>query len=439
MLKRKIEKQLLDWKNLKERNPLILKGCRQCGKTWSVNAFAKEQYKNVIYLNFFENPNYKEIFSGALEVDHLTMMMSVFLGPEISFEANETIIILDEIQECPEARTALKFFKLDGRYDVLCTGSLLGVKGYGERPASIPVGYESILEMDPLDFEEFLWANGIGEEMITMLQGYLQREETIPEALHQRLRELLLQYIVVGGMPHVVQTFVDSKQLNLVLQMQRDILHSYQDDMLKYAEKADKGKIRDCFNSIPRQLSKENKKFQYSLVKKGSSASKYLGSLQWIEDAGIISRCYNLTTPELPLSGNAMPDIFKVYMNDTGLFVAMLDDGTQFDLLQGNLYGYKGAIFENLVAGIFQKMGRKLYYFHKDTGLEVDFVIRYQGKATLVEVKASTGNTKSTKTILKNKDKYHVDQAIKIGDYHLGREGEILTVPHYMAFLLQEL
>ena len=393
MLKRKIEKQLLHWKNSKERNPLILKGCRQCGKTWSVNAFAKEQYKNVIYLNFFENPNYKEIFSGALEVDHLTMMMSVFLGPEISFEANETIIILDEIQECPEARTALKFFKLDGRYDVLCTGSLLGVKGYGERPASIPVGYESILEMYPLDFEEFLWANGISEEIITMLQGYLQRED----------------------------------------------LHSYQDDMLKYAEKADKGRIRDCFSSIPKQLSKENKKFKYSLVKKGSTASQYLGSLQWIEDAGIISRCYNLTTPELPLSGNAIPDIFKVYMNDTGLFVAMLDDGTQFDILQGNLYSYKGAIFENLIAGIFQKMGRKLYYFHKDSGLEVDFVIRYQGKATLVEVKASTGNTKSTKTVLKNKDKYHVEQAIKIGDYNLGREGEILTVPHYMAFLLREL
>ena len=434
MLKRKVMSQLWNWKKQEKKKSLLVLGARQVGKTYAVQAFGKSAYKEMLYINFKESNSDRSIFTGDLTVASMITAMR-FRYPNLQFIPGEILIFLDEIQECPEAITSLKFWTLDGQFDIIASGSLLGIDY--QRASSYPVGYVEYLRMFGLDFEEFLWANGISEEIITMLQGYLQREEKIPEALHQRLRELLLQYIVVGGMPNVVQNFVDSKQMNLVLQMQRDILHSYQDDMLKYAEKADKGRIRDCFSSIPKQLSKENKKFQYSLVKKGSTASQYLGSLQWIEDAGIISRCYNLTTPELPLSGNAIPDIFKVYMNDTGLFVAMLDDGTQFDILQGNLYSYKGAIFENLIAGIFQKMGRKLYYFHKDSGLEVDFVIRYQGMATLVEVKASNGNTKSTKTILKNKDKYHVEQAIKIGDYNLGREGEVLTVPHYMAFLLR--
>lgn len=189
----------------------------------------------------------------------------------------------------------------------------------------------------------------------------------------------------------------------------------------------------------PRQLAKENKKFQYSVVRKGSTAAKYAGSLQWIEDAGIISRCYNLSITELPLDGNAEEDTFKVYMRDMGLFVSMLEDGTQYDILQGNLFGYKGAIFENLIADIFAKMGRKLYYFHKDSGLEVDFVIRYKGECTLVEVKAATGNIKSTKTILNHPEKYHVSSAIKLGDYNVGRTGQVLTLPLYMAFLLRTL
>lgn len=208
--------------------------------------------------------------------------------------------------------------------------------------------------------------------------------------------------------------------------------------MMKYADAKDKPLIRECFESIPKQLAKENKKFQYSVVKKGGSAYKFVGSIQWIEDAGIISRCYNLTIPELPLEGNTISDVFKVYMSDTGLFTAMLEDGTQFDILQGNLYGYKGAIFENLVADFFHKMNRKLYYFHKDSGLEIDFVIRYKGGATLVEVKAATGNAKSAKNILSNPDKYHVDGLIKLGRYNVGRVGNVLTLPLYMAFLLIE-
>lgn len=438
MLKRKIEQRLQEWKRSPNRKPLLIKGCRQCGKTYSVLDFAKKNYKHVVYLNFFENPDYCSVFEGSLEIDNITMLLSALLGSEAVFEPGNTILVLDEIQECPDARTALKFFHLDGRYDVIGTGSLLGVRGYGKEPKSIPVGYETTIDMSPLDFEEFLWANGISEVVIDSLRKNIRGATPVPAALHKKMRQLLLQYTVVGGMPDVVQTFVDTKRLDEVLNMQRDIVRSYEDDMIKYANQKDKSHILECFQSIPKQLSKENKKFQYSVVKKGSTASKYAGSLQWIEDAGIISRCYNLTATELPLAGNAQDDVFKVYMRDCGLFISMLEDGTQFDVLQGNLARYKGAIFENLIANMFTKMGRKLYYFHKNSGLEVDFVIRYKGECTLVEVKASSGNTKSTKTILAHPEKYHVNSAIKLGDYNVGRSGEILTLPLYMAFLLTE-
>lgn len=438
MLQRKIEKTLLEWKNTTGHKPLIVMGCRQCGKTFSVLDFAHKNYKNTVYINFFENPGYASAFAGPLDVNNIIMMLSALLGKDAVFEEGNTVIVLDEIQDCPEARTALKFFCTDGRFDVIGTGSLLGVKGYGKEPKSIPVGYETVVTMHPMDFEEFLWANGISDEVIDILKMCIADEKSVPEALHNRMRQLLLQYTVIGGMPDVVQTFVNTKQMDKVLQIQRDIIRSYEDDMVKYADKKDKSKIKECFQSIPKQLSKENKKFQYSVVSKGSTASKYAGSLQWIEDASIISRCYNLSITELPLDGNSVADCFKVYMCDCGLFVSMLEDGTQYDILQGNLYGYKGAVFENLVADIFNKMGRKLYYFHKDSGLEIDFIIRYKGECVPVEVKANSGNTKSTKTVLQHPEKYHVRNAIKLGDYNVGRNDQILTLPLYLAFLLTE-
>lgn len=438
MLKRKIENELLDWKNTDNKKPLIIKGCRQCGKTFIVKEFAKKKYENVIYINFIESPEYASVFEGSLEVDNLVMLLSALVGDKAKLVPYKTVIIFDEIQDCPEARTSLKFFKEDGRYDIIGTGSLLGVKGYGKTPRSIPVGSEKRIEMYPLDFEEFLWANGISEQIIDSLKKYLQEEKPVPQALHDRMWNLFLQYAVVGGMPEAVQRFVDTKDMSEVLSIQSDIVSSYKDDMIKYASKKDKPNIRECFESIPNQLSKENKKFQYSVVKKGATASKYEGSLQWIEDAGIVSRCYNLSITELPLKGNKIDNIFKVYMCDMGLFVSMLEPGTQYDILKGNLYGYKGAVFENLVADIFNKMGRELYYFHKDSGLEIDFIIKYKGECTLVEVKAENGNAKSVKTILKHEEKYHVKNAIKLGHYNIGRNEKVLSLPSYMAFLLTE-
>lgn len=438
MLKRKIEKTLLNWLNTENRNPLILKGCRQCGKTFSVLRFAQQHYKHVVYLNFFENPDYRTIFEGSLKVDDVVLMMSAFVGANVRFIPHETVIVLDEIQECPRARAALKFFKLDGRFDVLATGSLLGISGYRSEDYSVPVGYETIIDMFPLDFEEFLWANGIEDSLIVLLKQCLEEERPVPEALHQRMRDLLLQYVVVGGMPHIVDQFIKEKNVAFVREEQKLLIRSFEDDMVKYAQGADKSRIRECFESIPKQLARDNKKFQFSLIKKTARSNQYVGSLQWLEDTGLILRCYNLTLPELPLEGNACHDKFKVYMADTGLFVGMLEDGTERDILQGDLFGYKGAIFENLVADFFIKMKRPLYYFQKDTGLEVDFVMRYKGAAVLLEVKATSGNTKSTRTILKHPEKYHVHSAIKLGDYNVGRREQLLRLPLYMGFLLSE-
>lgn len=446
MLRRKIETFLSEWKLSVERKPLVIKGVRQCGKTFIVKKFAKANYTNVVYMNFILEPDKKNAFTGNLDVDTIILSLSALI-PGARFESGKTCIILDEIQECREARTALKSFKLDGRFDVIATGSLLGVKGYGRRKKenqehditdSVPVGYESVVEMYPLDFEEFLWANGVGTNVIDTVRTCFEKECAVPEGIHRALMDLLYRYVIVGGLPEVVNCYLETKNIDLIYQRQRALIAEYEEDMIKYAEDSDKPHIRECFESIPKQLAKENKKFQYSVVRKGGRASQYEGSLQWMEDAGIVSRCYNTTITELPLSGNAIKDCFKVYTTDIGILMGMLDYGTQADILKGNLLGYKGAIFENLMADFLCKSGQRLYYFHKDSGLEIDFLLRYNGDCVLVEVKSKTGKAKSMSTVLKNKHVYHVNNAIKLGQYNVGRVGEVLTIPLYMGFLIKD-
>lgn len=439
MYKRKIESQLLRWKENPKRKPMVIKGCRQCGKTSSVVDFARNHYEHVVYLDFHEHDEYRAFFAGALDVDTITLNMSVGI-PGAKFVPGRTCIILDEIQDCPRARASLKFFRIDGRFDVICTGSLLGVNGYRseDENASIPVGFEHIMDMYPMDFEEWLWANGVQQQHIEYLKRCLEREEPVNEAIHYRMRELLLRYVVVGGMPEAVSTFFETNNMNDVLVVQHGIIENYKADMLRYALSEDKARIRECFESIPAQLAKDNKKFQYSVIKKGGRSAQYRNSLQWIEDAGIIRRCYNTRITELPLAENAIPDCFKVYMADIGLLISMLEQGTAWSIMQGNMLAYKGAIFENLLADILGKMGRKLYYFQKGESLEVDFLIRYKGECCPLECKATNGNAKSLKTVLKHPEHYHVNHAIKVGDYNIGREGPLLTLPLYMAFLLTE-
>lgn len=446
MLKRKIETYLVNWKKSENRKPLVIKGIRQCGKTYIVQKFAKENYESVVYMNFVLEPDKKSAFVGNIDVDTVILNLSALISG-CRFINGKTCIILDEIQECREARTALKSFHIDGRFDVIATGSLLGVKGYGRNKKgkeeengqdSIPVGYETVIDMYPLDFEEFLWANGISDAVIDSVKSCFDNEKTVPDGIHKAMMDLLYRYVIVGGLPEVVNCFLETKNIELIYQVQRNLIAEYEEDMVKYADDADKSRIRECFESIPKQLAKENKKFQYSVVRKGGRASQYIGSIQWLEDAGIVCRCCNTQITELPLEGNAIKDSFKVYTTDIGILMAMLDYGTQADILKGNLLGYKGAIFENLMADFLCKSGQKLYYFHKDSGLELDFLVRYRGECVILEVKAKTGKAKSMATVLKNKKIYHVTNAIKLGQYNVGRVGEVLTIPLYMGFLVED-
>ena len=444
MLKRKIESVLAEWRNSESKKPLVIKGIRQCGKTYIVRKFAEENYESVIYMNFILEPDKKTAFIGNIDVDTIILNLSALI-PGSRFINGKTCIILDEIQECREARTALKSFQIDGRFDVIATGSLLGVRGYGKSDKnaengqdSIPVGYETVVEMYPLDFEEFLWANGMIDKVIDSVKSCFEKETAVPEGIHNVMMELLYRYVIVGGLPEVVNKFLETKNIELIYQVQRNLIAEYEEDMIKYADDADKARIRECFESIPKQLARENKKFQYSVVRKGGRSSQYIGSIQWLEDAGLVRRCYNTQITELPLEGNSIKDCFKLYTTDIGLLVAMLDYGTQADILRGNLLGYKGAIFENLMADFLCKSGQKLYYFQKESGLELDFLVRYKGECVVLEVKAKSGKAKSLKTVLKNKNVYHVNHAIKLGKYNVGREEEVFTIPLYMGFLIKD-
>lgn len=446
MLKRKIEETLLQWRNKPGHNPLVIKGVRQCGKTFIVKQFAEQHYESVIYVNFALEADKIAAFIGNKDVDTIVLNLSALI-PAARFIPGKTCIILDEIQDCPDARTSLKSFKLDKRFDVIATGSLLGVKGYGDKKKkernntlgknSIPVGYETIISMYPLDFEEFLWANGLRQESIDAVKKCFEQEKPVPDGVHHAFKQLFYRYIVVGGLPAAVNKYRETNHMGEVAQVYKSIIDEYEDDMVKYADDADKPHIRECFESIPAQLAKENKKFQYSTIKRGGRASQYAGSLQWLEDAGIISRCYNTFKTELPLAGNKKEDVFKVYPTDIGILMAMLDPGTRADVLQGKLHDYKGAIFEGVMADFLYKKGQKLYYFHKDSGLELDFLVRLKGECVPLEVKAQTAKAKSLLSALKNKPVYHLNQGIKYGDYNVGRDGAILTVPSYMGFLLE--
>ena len=352
--------------------------------------------------------------------------------PNVSLVPHKTIIFLDEIQNCPNARTALKFLALDKRFDVIASGSLLGIN-YKE-VESFPVGYTEQLEMYSLDFEEFLWANGIEEQSILDVKEFFDKKEVVPQAMHERMMELFKEYIVVGGMPRVVNDFVKNHNFANVLKIQKAIISDYEDDIAKYADGSEKAKARACFLSIPKHLSKDYKKFRYSLVMPSGSSRKYAGSLMWLYDAGIINFCHNLEIPQLPLEGNSKSDTFKVYMRDTGLLVAMLDEGTQEDIIDGNLGIYKGAIYENIIGDVLAKKGKKLYYFEYNSTLEVDFFIRYERVITAIEVKSS-GNSKS-KSLETLMEKYGVKKGIKLAPSNYGKKGEIDIFPIYMAMFL---
>ncbi|MCL2137402.1 MAG: AAA family ATPase [Coriobacteriia bacterium] len=415
MLTRKITSQLNDWLSQSDRKSLVVKGARQVGKTFSIERFARENFESFIYINFEETPSLKQIFDGDLDTTTLIKQISLYVPGATIVECN-TLIFLDEIQSCAEARTALKFMTQDARFDVIASGSLLGIN-YGE-VSSFPVGYTDQIEMHSLDFEEFCWAMGVSPDAFNELRGYYDRREPVPDVIHTKMMQLFKEHIVVGGMPAVVASFAEKSDFGEVLRIQRAIINDYLDDIAKYAKDSEKAKARACFLSIPRQLAKDYKKFQYNIVDKKGSARKYGGSLMWLLDAGIISFCHNLGRIELPLEGNANTDAFKVYLNDTGLLVSMLEDGSQADIIEGKLGIYKGAIYENIIADIFTKNNKRLYYFEYRNSLEIDFVIRHLGVATAMEVKsADNKKSKSMRSVMQN---HGATRGIRLTSKNLG-------------------
>ncbi len=446
MFKRKIMDELIKWKNdTGKKKALVIKGMRQIGKTYIVQVFAKENYENIVYINFKDNESAKKIFDGDFIVDRLTLDISAML-PGIHFVPGKTVMIFDEVQECANARASIKAFMLDGRYDIICTGSLLGIKGYNRKKnRGIPTGFEHIIYMKPMDFEEFLWAKGVDEAVLEEVRDCFAQRRAISETIHTSMLRYFREYMCVGGMPYVVDRFLSTNDMNVVLEEQRDILEEFKDDFGKHLDENEKeetdfvllGRINRVFDSIPAQLAKENKKFTYAMLEKKGRSENYQAAIQWLYDAGIVNLCYNLSNLSLPLEGNKIDNIFKIYMQDTGLFVAMLEEGSAGRILSGDLGMYKGAIYENIIADAFSKVGRALYYYHKDSGLEIDFITSIDANPTLVEVKATTGNTKSANTILKNKSQYGVDHCVKLSENNVGEEAEKLTIPYYMVYLLK--
>ena len=375
LLKRKIDKYLTDWKNRPDKKPLIIKGARQIGKTRSVEWFAGQNYASVIEINFIEQKKYREIFNDGFEVDAILKNISL-LNPELKFIPGNTIFFFDELQACPNCATSLKFFKLDGRFDVICSGSLMGIS-YNEIESN-SVGYKEDYEMHSMDFEEFLWAMGYNDEFTADLLSHMLDVRPLSELQMDTLMSLFRDYVIIGGMPEVVSTYVRNKNFSGTLDIQRQLLKDYEEDITKYVEGLDKAKVKAVYNHISTFLAKENKRFQITKIARNARNRDYMGCVEWLADAGVVNVCYCLNQPELPLKGNYDPKMYKIYFKDTGLLIASLDEEAQEDLRANrNLGTYKGAIYENIVGDMLVKQGYRLFYYHSDRpALEMDFFIR---------------------------------------------------------------
>lgn len=436
LLKRKIDKYLTDWKNRPDRKPLIIKGARQIGKTRSVEWFAGQNYASVIEINFIEQKKYREIFNDGFEVDAILKNISL-LNPELKFIPGNTIFFFDELQACPNCATSLKFFKLDGRFDVICSGSLMGIS-YREIESN-SVGYKEDYEMHSMDFEEFLWAMGYNDDFTADLLSHMLDVRPLSELQMDTLMSLFRDYVIIGGMPEVVSTYVRNKNFSGTLDIQRQLLKDYEEDITKYVEGLDKAKVKAVYNHISTFLAKENKRFQITKIARNARNRDYMGCVEWLADAGVVNVCYCLNQPELPLKGNYDPKMYKIYFKDTGLLIASLDEEAQEDLRANrNLGTYKGAIYENIVGDMLVKQGYRLFYYHSDKpALEMDFFIRDADSLIPVEVKANDGATASLNRLL-NDDKYNdVKYGIKLGYRNIGFNGKFYTFPYFLTFLLR--
>lgn len=435
-LKRKLDSFLNQWKKSEDKKPLIIKGARQIGKTMSVEHFAIENYKSFININFVSEPQYKTIIRDGYTAEAITKNISM-LSPKHKFIEGETLIFFDELQEFPEIATSLKFFKLDGRYDVICSGSLLGI--HYKRIESNSVGHKIDYTLHSMDFEEFLWAKGYEESVIEDMYRHIIERTPFSELEHTVFMNLFMDYCILGGMPSIIDTYINSGIFEGILDMQRQLVLDYQEDVRKYVVGVEQTRILNVFNRIPVQLGQDNKKFQISKVAPNAKAKDYWGCIEWLADAGIVNICKCLNFPELPLKGNVDDDKYKIYFADNGLLVALLDDEAQDDLrVNQNLGTYKGALYENIVAEAIKKSGGDLFYYKRqDSTLEEDFFMRTKHNLVPIEVKATNGNSKSLQTLI-NSDKYgDISWGIKLIKGNVGYANNILTLPYFCAFLLK--
>ncbi len=436
LLKRKIDAFLTNWKANPNRKPLIVKGARQIGKTRSIEWFARQNYKSVVQINFVEQPKYKHIFEEGFEVDKILKNISL-LEPGFAFIPRHTIFFFDELQACPNCATALKFFKIDGRYDVICSGSLMGIN-YREIESN-SVGYKEDYEMRSMDFEEFLWAKGYSEDFVESLYHHMQ--EAIPFSPLQLdvLFGLFRDYVTIGGMPEVVNTYIKNGNFSGTLAIQRQLLADYEEDITKYVEGLDKAKVKAIYNHISTFLAKENKRFQITKIARNARNRDYIGCVEWLADAGIINICYCMNYPELPLKGNYDPKLYKIYFKDTGLLIASLDEEAQEDLRANkNLGTYKGAIYENIIGDMLAKQGYSLFYYRSEKPpLEMDFFLRDAASLIPVEVKATDGATASLNNLLKDNRYPDIRYGIKLGYKNIGFNGKFYTFPYFLTFLLK--
>ena len=436
-MNRKIDSFLQEWKRNPDRKPLIVKGPRQVGKTESINKFGAGNYGNVIYINFVEEPKYKMIVADGYKTDEIIKSISR-IDPSKRFVAGKTLMIFDELQEFPDISTSLKFFSIDGRFDDICSGSLLGINY--KKIESNSVGYKTDYEMRSLDFEEFLWAKGYDRAFVAEMLDHMKKLTPFSDLDMSVCGSLFMDFCILGGMPAVVREYITKGTFEGSLETQWQLIADYKEDIRKYAEGMDQARILNVFNQIPTQLAKDNKKFQITKVASGARLKDYRGCIEWLNDAGIINISYCLKFPELPLKGNFDETKYKLYFADNGLLVAMLDEEAQDDLRTNkNLGVYKGALYENIVGEALAKSGYGLYYYKRDDStLEEDFFVRTASKLIPVEVKETGGRAKSLNTLI-GSDKYSdIHCGIKFTGGNIGRSGNVITFPYFCAFLLKQ-
>lgn len=434
-LRRKIDDYLINWKKNPDRLPLIIKGARQIGKTSSIENFAKN-YKNFVEINFIDEAQYLKIFSSGYSPDNVIKEISL-INPEFKFVPNETLILFDEMQACPDCASCLKFFKLDGRYDVICSGSLLGINY--EEITSVSVGFKEDYDMHSLDFEEFLWAKGYSQDQIEGIYNHIKNLTPFSDNEFDVWMNCFKDYMITGGMPRIVNKFIEQNNFSGILQEQIQIQKAYEEDILKYAKGLDKSKIKNVYTHIPVFLAKENKRYQITKVAKGARNREYIGTVDWLKDAGIVNVAYNLEQPELPLKGNYNPTEYKIYYSDTGLLIASLDEEAQIDLRQNkNFNAYKGAIYENIVGDMLVKQGYELFYYKNEKStVEMDFFIRDAASLVPVEVKSNDNPTASLKNLIEKEKYSDIKYGIKLCANNIGFNGKFYTFPYFCTFLLK--